>query len=59
MKESFIKRVIREEIVDTRKYRYVYFAGMTCKKVVRMARINLDTTWALDSDNWEVVKEWV
>lgn len=41
MKESFIMRVIREEIVDTRKYSYVYFSGMTCKKIARMERINL------------------
>lgn len=54
MKESFIMWVIREEIVDTRKYRYVYLRVWRAKRLPGWSV----SIWALDSDNWEVVKEW-
>lgn len=51
MKKEFIERVIREGIVDTRKYRYI----MKAPKILRLPRIYLDTTKAIDE--WEVVYE--
>ena len=57
MKKEFIKRVIREEVVDTKKYRYVikwkYFG--TCGIIKRIPLKCLGTTAVLDDDNWEFI----
>ena len=56
MKKEFIERVIRERVVDTRKYRYVCHFGWTHASIRRMERRVLGTTAAYD--RWEVVKEY-
>lgn len=57
MKKEFIERVIREGIVDTRKYRYVIkWRGYgTCGEIRRIPLKYLDTTKALDKDNWKLM----
>ena len=49
MKNEFIAKVIREGIVDTDKYRYVFKDG----NILRLPLSYLDTTKAIDG--WEVV----
>lgn len=51
MKKLFIERVVREGIVDTRKYRYI----MKGAKILRLPIIYLDTTLAING--WECVFE--
>lgn len=46
----FKSRILREGIVDTRKYRYVYRDG----KIYRIELSKLDTTAAIDG--WEEAK---
>lgn len=58
MKESFINRVIKNGIVDTYEYRYVYEEYATWALIRRIKRRLLNTTAALDEDNWEIMKEW-
>lgn len=46
-------------IYDTRKYRYYIRYSVQqneyTAELIRMEKINLDTTYSLDSNNWEVV----
>lgn len=51
MRKSFIERVVREGIVDTRKYRYI----MRGAKIFRLPISCLGTTQAIDG--WELVFE--
>lgn len=56
VKKSFLDRVVREGLIDTRKYRYVahvYPAGGIMVRRIPLAY--LDTTAALDRKNWELV----
>ena len=53
MKKEFIEKVLRDGIVDTKKYRYTLKDG----NIMRLLLIYLDTTEAIDS--WEVVVEGV
>lgn len=57
MKKSFINRVIRECIVDTRRYRYAYMERPNGYAIIRCKREYLGTTEALNGDNWVTVKE--
>ena len=58
MNKEFEARVKFEGIVDTKKYRYLYKAGIGDRKsrIVRIEISKLDTTAALTE--WEVVKEY-
>ena len=56
MKKEFIERVIREHIVDTRKYRYIYQIDGDVACIKRIERFLLGTTAVYD--RWEVVKVW-
>lgn len=58
MKESFINRVINNGIVDTYEYRYVYEEYTTWAVIKRIKLSMLDTTAALEEDNWQIMKEW-
>lgn len=49
LKKAFLNRVIREGIVDTRNYRYVYKGNI----IKRLPIKYLDTTISID--NWETV----
>lgn len=57
MKESFTNRVIKNGIVDTHDYRYVYEEYGTRAVIKRIKLSMLDTTAALE-DNWQIMKEW-
>ena len=55
MKRGFIERVIRERIVDTRKYRYISESTFAEGLVIRRIPLEyLNTTRALNS--WESVR---
>ena len=58
MKNAFYDRVIREQIVDTKQYRYIakdcYNADEQWVEIRRLPIKDLDTTNAIDS--WETVK---
>ena len=58
MKESFINRVIKNGIVDTYEYRYVYEEYGAWAIIKRIKLSMLDTTAALEEDNWKIMKEW-
>lgn len=51
MISNFLKRVVSESIVDTRKYRYTYNAGNG--NIERLQLNKLNTTEAISS--WEIV----
>lgn len=51
MTSKFLKRVINEVIIDTRKYRYTYNAGNG--NIERLPLEKLNTTYALT--DWEVL----
>lgn len=59
MKENFAKKVIRNGIVDTKKYRYIAVgidgADEQHTEIRRISLDLLDTTKAIDG--WETVKE--
>ena len=55
MTKAFIRRVKREGIVDTRRYRYVYHVIDNTYGISRIDIDLLDTTAALDKSNWKVV----
>lgn len=59
MTEKFFKRIIREDIVDTKKYRYTnrekVVDGRQILQVIRIPLEKLNTTSAFD--DWEVVEE--
>lgn len=56
MTTIFERRVIKEGIVDTAKYRYVYREYGYRAEIVRLPIEYLDTTKV--ADGWEVVKEY-
>lgn len=51
MEKSFLKRVVNESIIDTRKHRYVYNAGNG--NIERLPLEKLNTTNALK--DWKIV----
>lgn len=51
MTKQFLKRVVNESIVDTRKYRYIYNTGNG--NIERLSLEKLNTTDSLT--DWEVV----
>lgn len=51
MEKSFLKRVVNESIVDTRKHRYVYNTGNG--NIERLPLAKLNTTDSLK--DWETV----
>ena len=57
MKEDFLKRVLREKIVDTRKYRYTLQETYLCTDIVRLPIEYLDTPKAYEP--WELVCSYV
>lgn len=54
MTKEFLKKVIKEKIVDTPKYRYVYQPYPDRAEIQRLPIDCLDTTDAIDG--WEIVK---
>lgn len=54
MTTKFENRIIREGIVDTRKYRYVCNDYSDRREIKRLPIEDLDTTAAIDG--WETVK---
>lgn len=58
MKESFVNRIIKNGIVDTHDYRYVYYVYEEYGVIKRIKLSMLDTTAALEEDNWQIMKEW-
>ena len=60
MKKSFIERVIKEHVVDTRKYRYIY-EKYSDKAVIKRASIEwMFYPWLEGYEflKWQIVKEW-
>lgn len=53
MKKKFLERVMRERMVDTRKYRYLFATKNGKAEVIRLPLEDLDTTAALN--DWETV----
>jgi len=51
MTNKFLRRVVDESIIDTRKYRYTYNAGNG--NIERLPLEKLNTTYTLT--DWEVV----
>lgn len=51
MTNRFLRRVVSESIIDTRKYRYTYNAGNGNIEPLPLEKLN--TTYALT--DWEVV----
>lgn len=54
MKKEFIERVITDQTVDTRKYRYRVIAEGKYATIVRLPIKMLDTVYAYRQ--WEIVK---
>ena len=54
MKKEFVKKVMRELIVDTRKYRYICVDCCDRSEIRRLPLEYLDRTAALDG--WETVQ---
>ena len=54
MKKEFADKVIKNGVVDTQKYRYVYSASAEKAEICRIAIDLLDTTATIDG--WETVK---
>lgn len=57
MTKDFERKVIREGMVDTKKYRYVYESSTDGVYIRRIERKYLDTTVAIDG-GWEIVKDY-
>ena len=57
MKEEFLKRVLKEKIVDTRKYRYTLQETCLFTDIVRLPIEYLDTPKAYEP--WERVCSYV
>lgn len=55
MKNAFVSQVIRERIVDTRRYRYIAREHGDGVEILRLPLADLDTTAAIDG--WEKVAE--
>ena len=54
MKKEFVEKVMRELIVDTRKYRYIFADCCDRSEIRRLPLEYLDRTAALDG--WETVQ---
>lgn len=54
MKQELIDRIIREAVVNTDKYRYLYETDNKGARIKRLPLDMLDTTAAING--WEVVK---
>lgn len=54
MKKEFVDKVIKNSVVDTKKYRYVYSVSAEKAEIRRIDFSLLDTTATIDG--WEVVK---
>ena len=54
MKKEFFDKIIKNGVVDTKKYRYVYGVSAEKAEIRRIAIDLLDTTVTIDG--WEVVK---
>lgn len=54
MTNTMIDRIIREGIVDTRRYRYTTRETQTALEIIRLPIAALGTTAAIDG--WEIVK---
>ena len=54
MKPEFIEKVIRERIVDTKAYRYIYKTFADHAEIQRIRISDLGTTAAING--WETVK---
>lgn len=52
MTNKFLRRVVDESIIDTRKYRYTYNAGNG--NIEQLSLEKLNTTYALT--DWEIVR---
>lgn len=57
MKKDFEQRVIREEVVDTAKYRYMYIYNEDDCCIIRIERKYLGTT--ITNNGWEMVKDYL
>lgn len=57
MKKDFEQRVIREKVVDTAKYRYMYISNLDDCCIIRIERKYLDTTVA--SNGWKMVRDYM
>lgn len=59
--KAFIKRVRREHIVDTRRYRYicsdVKFRGKIWEVIARLPIAYVGTEKMLDEENWALVEK--
>lgn len=55
MTNAFEKRIIREGIVDTKKYRYIYKVGFDGAEIKRIEITKLGTIAAMNE--WETVKK--
>lgn len=54
MKKEFFDKIIKNGVVDTKKYRYIYIVPAEKAEIRRIAIDLLDTTATIDG--WEVVK---
>lgn len=54
MKKEFFDKIIKNGVVDTKKYRYIYIVSAEKAEIRRIAIDLLDTTATIDG--WEVVK---
>lgn len=57
MTKEFEIKVIREGMVDTKKYRYVYESSTQGVYIRRIEKKYLDTTVAIEG-GWEIVKDY-
>ena len=55
MRKSFIEKVLRDVIVDTRKYRYIVSEEFAYLVIKRIPLQYLDTDKAYNTDNYKVV----
>jgi len=56
MKKKLEERIIREGIVDTNRFRYVFKSFPAYAVIMKIEREKLGTTAAIDG--WKIVKEW-
>ena len=59
IKDAFLKRVLDEKIVDTRRYRYTFQEYCLTTDIVRLPIEYLDTPKAYAQWEWEVVCSYV
>ena len=55
MTEAFLRKVMYEEVYDTKRYRY--WCDFIQNRILRIKIEYLDTIYAYDYSNWEVVKQ--